>query len=365
MGFICWFFSFLLMANVVTGLMVAQDSLYVTTTSGGASLPFVEPSSLLVILNVALIGMFILLRMEYLQPASRIAAEASRLKLAPASHRYNLKRTAQEFSLLIQHALSLRDEQDKLHRQFTQAQLTIETLMRSHRRLNHGAFHETLHVFRTIQSYAQYLEDMVLAKRADETVRYDYDEVCEAAGNLQFLMEGMSHLLQEDSGTTERRLSMCDAGSVLGQFLVHITPSLERRAMRITSRHFPKELFLYTQEPLLRHLLWALLYVCLRYAEDDSTLNIEGKDGRERVTIRFFVTHSNPAALSVGERDAYLSALTNSDHSIHMFAHALSQHPNMQIASKLAAALNGVVDCVPQGPYCCMLELTLPKLASG
>lgn len=314
-----------------------------------------QPMHLLLLFNVGLISAHIVMRCVYVHPARLILAQAQ--LLTPQA---SLRHTAREFSQLIHAAIALTREHEALRRQLGSAQQHIEQLLHRQHRLQCSAAGETSHVFRTIHLYAQYLEDMVLTKRADADMRYDYDEVCEAATNLQCLMGGMQALLEyENRG--HLLSARCDVGDVLGRFLVQLTPALERRSMRITSHRFPTALPLYTDESLLRHTLWALLYACLRYAEEDSTLHIEGREGATQVTLRFFVTHSNPAALSLGERAAYLSALTNSDHSVHMFAHAVSQHPNLQLAGRIVASLGGTVDCLPQGPYCCMLELCLPS----
>lgn len=351
----------LLSGNIIINLSITCK--FFGTTCGWEQLEglatYIElqPMHLLLLFNAGLITAYVLLRHAYVKPARVILAQAQRLD-PPA--KASLRHTAREFSQLIHVAVTLAREHETLRRQLGHAQQHIEHLLRQQRQLQCGAVGETGHVFRTIHMYAQYLEDMILAKRADADLRYDYDEVCEAATNLQCLMGGMQALLEQES---RGRLlySACDVGDVLGRFLVQITPALERRSMRITSRQFPVRLPIRTDEPLLRHALWALLYACLRYAEEDSTLHIEGREESEQVVLRFFVTHSNPAALSLGEREAYLSALTNSDHSVHMFAHVIGQHPNMQLSARIAAALVGTVDCLPQGPYCCMLELRLPS----
>lgn len=348
-----------LFGNIIINLMIVCDFFGIASgwerLSGLAARLDLEPMHLLLIFNAGLIAAYVLLRREYVYPARLILAQAQ--QLTPQT---SLRHTAREFSHLIHAALTLARDHETLRRQLGGAQQHIEQLLRQQHRLQCGAVGETGHVFRTIHLYAQYLEDMILAKRADADMRYDYDEVCEAAANLQCLMGGMQALLEYES-RGHLFLSRCDVGDVLGRFLVQLTPALERRSMRITSHRFPASLAVCTDEPLLRHALWALLYACLRYAEADSTLHIEGKDEVDEVALRFFVTHSNPAAISLGEREAYLSALTNSDHSVHMFAHVIGQHPNMQLAGRIAAALGGTVDCLPQGPYCCMLEWRLPS----
>jgi len=359
-AFLYRFVGLLLITNLVIAAVVLSHS---STTLAGTWRDFGHRWELLSLLfgllaclNLALLVAFALLRRHYLQPIQQFL-----IRITPVRPQTSLRRAAQDFAQLLHHVCHLDQEQHALRRKLSIAQARLEYLAGTHGQLNHCAVDETYTVFETIQAYAQYLEDMVLAKRADEAVRYDYDEVCEAAGNLHFLMQGMQLLLERDRGLDRSVPLPCDVGKVLGEFLVQSTASLERRSMKLTSRHFPENMTICTHEPLLRHLLWAMLFACVRYAEDDSTLHIEGREGESRVELRFFVSHSNPAALSSGERKAYLAALTNSDHSVHMFTHAISQHPNILIAGKLAAAIGGVIDCIPQGPYCCMLALDLPR----
>jgi len=66
-------------------------------------------------------------------------------------------------------------------------------------------------------------------------VRYDYDEVTEAAHNLRFLIQGMITVVQIETNARALQLQHTDIAFMLSRQLTLLLPVLERRSMRIDS----------------------------------------------------------------------------------------------------------------------------------
>ena len=322
---------------------------------------------MMLLLNILLLLIFYLVYREYIAPAKRIIAESGKLGGLHllGTEMLSFRHAALEFSSFVDNALILAHDREKLTRELSDAHTRIKVLMHSQQGMCHQTLRESQHLFTTIDAYADYLEELVVSDLVEDVVRYDYDEVTEAAQNLRFLIQGMTHVVQIETHIRPLKRQHTDISLLLGRYLMHLTPVLERRAMRVSSLKCSETLPLTSDESVLGHILWAMLTTCLHYAENDTCLHIEGYSSPEHVQLRFFVNVSSPSALSQRERDAYLKALASSEEEVHMFHHTMLQYPNMQLAFRLAEALGGMVACIPEGDYRCVLSITLPHHISA
>ena len=326
----------------------------------------VKPPYEALLLNLLLIALFIIVRREYIVPAKRILAESSKLRghALDESHLLSFRDTALEFSQFVDTAITVADDRNKLLGELNNAHSRIKLLMHSQNGLCHQTLKESQNLFTTIDAYADYLEELVVSDLVEDGVRYDYDEVTEAAGNLRFLIQGMMSVVQIETQMRTLKRQHTDIALLLGRYMMHLTPALERRAMRISSAKCSETLPLASDELILGHILWAMLTTCLHYAENDTCLHIDGFATSDDVQLRFYVNVSSPSTLSTRERDAYLNALAATDENVHMFGHTMQQYPNMQLASRLVQVLAGHIECIPEGDYRCVLALRLPHLPS-
>lgn len=365
----CRFYKrYSLIACVIALLLSSNLFLFalLPQTSGIGSTGQVDASALpyiACVLNGILALLYIVIRREYVLPAHRILEESSKLRgHAPDIQNISFRHTALEFSRFVDNALTIADDRNQLLSELNDAHNRIRLLMHGQQGLCNQTLKESQHLFSTVDAYADYLEELVASDLVKDGVRYDYDEVLDASHNLRFLIQGMLSVVQIETQSRPLKHNRTDIALLLGRYLMHLTPALERRAMRFSSANCAETLPIRCDEALLGHVLWALLTSCLHYAEEDSCLNIEGFATSDDVQLRFYVTVSSPSTLSKRERDAYLNALASMAEQVHMFSHTMQQYPNMQLASRLAQALGGHVECVPEGDYRCVLALRLPHL---
>lgn len=350
---------FLLMQSGVYSLRRANSAL------DPMAMHYLHPAYVIVAINLFLLLLFFILRHEYILPARRIVRESSKLQGSSQAEGTSLRDTAVEFSRFIENALTIVRDRNHLTVELNAAHERIRMLMHGQQGLAHQTLKESQHLFSTIDAYADYLEELVASDLLNDGVRYDYDEVTEASQNLRFLIQGMIHVVQIETQARALKRQHTDISLLLGRYLMHLTPVLERRSMRVSSAKCCETLPLSSDESVLGHALWAMLTTCMRYAEADTCLHIDGRSDAEAVYLRFYVNVSSPSALSSRERDAYLNALATTEDSVHMFHHTMQQYPNFQLAMRLAAALGGSAECVPDGDYCCILTLTLPHPPSA
>lgn len=350
-----YFLAMFLLLNLAF-LFLGQSPIAYQTKAASSSL------YLLGAFNIFLLLLYALVRHEYVLPAERILAESNKLNGQHPCDEMTLsfRHTAEEFSQFVNHALTLADDRNQLLNQLNDAHTHIRILMHGQQGLCHQTLKESQHLFSTIDTYADYLEELVASDLVQDGVRYDYDEVMEASHNLRFLIQGMISVVQIESQSRPLKRQHTDVALLLSRYMMLLTPALERRAMRFNSSQCHATLPLTTDESLLGHVLWALLTTCLHYADDDSCLNIEGASSADTVRLRFYVNICSPERLSRQERNAYLTALTETDEQVHMFCHTMQHYPNMQLAQRLVLVLGGTVECIPENDYRCVLLLTLP-----
>lgn len=317
--------------------------------------------AIVAVFNILLIALYVWVRREFILPAIHILTESTKLNsLFSRASNTSLRSSALEFTCLIDTAVNIAQDRDKLLSDLHSAQTRIQHLMQTQQGMCYQTLSESLHLFTTVDAYAAYLEELVAAELIRDGVREDYDEVTEASQNLRFLIQGMTYVVQIETHLKALKHQHTDISMLLGRLLMQITPILERRAMKINSARCLETLPYMGDETILAHTLCALLTTCMHYAENDTTLHVEGYSHATATELRFFVTVSSPNSLSIQEREAFMKAMESGDDAVHMFHHTMMQYPNMQLAERLASVLGGSVACVTDGDYCCKLSLTLP-----
>ena len=211
--------------------------------------------------------------------------------------------------------------------------------------------------YQNVLAYANHLEQQVREKTLDPDLRYDFDEVCESSFNLKLIAAALGYL---KDGHTPVRVP-CSVADMMQETMLALTPSLDRRAMRLTTAEVDESVHALTDPGVTTQVVWMLLLGIVRYAAEESTLRMRCfyNYGRQRALLSIVVSELAPGAMSPSEREAHL--LRQMQHlSPHMFAETIRVHANIQLASLLLARLDATIEVVPLTSYACEICLSLP-----
>lgn len=236
------------------------------------------------------------------------------------------------------------------------AQRLITQLDAQQHALIHSSSREMSEQYRSVLSYAHYLDDHIRRHASDTQLRYDFDDVCESGFNLRLIAQSLELL-----GAAPPTLVAIPVTDLLHQTVIALAPSLERRAMKLSSLGTDEQVQIRTDLPSLAHAVWIMLLGIIRYAAAESTLRLRClpvEDGRT-VLLSIVVSELAPGALSPEERHAYLERQLQ-HLTPHMFAETIRQHGNLQLAELLIARLQGRIHVLPLSSHACEISLFLP-----
>ncbi len=244
----------------------------------------------------------------------------------------------------------LTGELETARRVLAQCTLQQQAMLRTTRR-------EIVTQYQSVLSYANYLDEHIQRRTAEPELRFDFDDVCESSFTLK-LISGALELLGQPAET--RRLPVTLA-AMMQQTMLALAPSLDRRAMQLTTAEVDESVVASSDPALLTHAIWMMLLGLIRYAADESTLRMRCLYDRERkqALLSIIISELAPAAMSSDERAAHL--VRQMQHgSPHMFAETIRIHGNLQLAELLLHRLDATLTVVPLSAYACEICLRLP-----
>lgn len=217
---------------------------------------------------------------------------------------------------------------------------------------------ELIEQYHSVVAYASYLDEHISSHQGDAQLRYDFDDVCESGFNLKLIAQSLELLRQDQCKPVPVPLA-----SLLQQTLIALAPSLERRAMQLSTSGVEEDLQACADLPLLAHALWMLLLGTIRYAAAESTLRlrcVRSQDNSHAI-LSIVISELAPGQLTPEERHAHL--LRQMQHmSPHMFAETIRMHANAQLAEMMLAATGGQLQVLPITPHACEISLILPRI---
>ena len=299
-------------------------------------------------LNTAAIGLALLWRERRLQPwvrFSRLLPPAGttgtllyRLRLANDVARDHASRSrALQYELDVARQLLRRNAQQQ------------EVLMGSLTR-------EIRQQYQHVLSYAHYLDEHIARQHRDRQLRYDLDDLCESGFNLKLIAQSLELL----RGHTPR-LERVVLSDLLQQTMLTLAPALERRSMQLDTAGTNDQTAALADQQLLTNAAWMVLLGIIRYAADESTLQLrcwqDAATGRSLLGIT--ISELAPGQLSPEERHAHL--LRQLEHATpHMFAETIRLHANVQLAGWMLERSGGHAEVRPLSAYACEIVLCLP-----
>lgn len=214
---------------------------------------------------------------------------------------------------------------------------------------------ELIEQYRSVLSYAHYLDEHIRSHQGDAQLRYDFDDVCESGFNLKLIAQSLELLR-----THTPHMAPVPLETLLQQTVIALAPSLERRVMKLSTAGVENEVVAATDIQLLSHAVWMMLLGTIRYAAAESTLRlrcIAGKDGQAIISIG--INELEPGQLSPQERHAHM--LRQLQHTTpHLFAETIRAHANAQLAGMMLSRVGGVLSVLPISTHACEISLILP-----
>lgn len=211
--------------------------------------------------------------------------------------------------------------------------------------------------YQNVLSYAHYLEGLVAEKTLDPDLRFDFDDVCESSFNLKLIAGALAYLKEGETPV----VAPCSLAALMQQTMLALAPSLDRRAMRLTTAEVDESVLAATDPSVMMQVVWMLMLGIVRYAADESTLRMRCfyNHTRERAMLSIVVSELAPGTMSLAEREAHL--MRQLQHlSPHMFAETIRIHANMQLANLLLSRLDAYAEVVPLTSHACEICLSLP-----
>lgn len=258
----------------------------------------------------------------------------------------------------IQQVLFAYVEQHDMEYQLEQTRKRLQQFEREQSYLHQLTGREIGAQYKHILVYAQYLEERILARRVDPSVRDDYDNVCEQAYNLQLITYAIG-LLQ--TNVASHPIEPIALSQMMQNILIDITAMLDRRAMKLNSKTWEEALHIESNPSLLQASLMLTLLGTIRLAEDDSVLSLSALNTNRAVHLRIRVNLMRPGALTEAERYAFLEqCIYGRSTHMSMFASTLKQHANIQLANLLAARIGASINVEPVDSHACDVVIELP-----
>lgn len=265
------------------------------------------------------------------------------------------------FKALCRELRQLTDNAIETHRMQMQLKMRLESQQKKLGEYEaHVPFKSELKgMFEQVRAYSQMLEYSVAKNRTDPDLREAFDELSEHCVNLQLLTRGLDVLQQRR--IFENANMHTNPASAMSGLLLSLSTALERRNMSLSTLAWDEKVTAKIDPSLLELVMWLVLLGAIRYAEDESTLNLSCEpDYTTGCTyITCLITELAPLSMLAEERLAFMEEKSKYQNA-HMFAHTLAGNTNYILANKLAAKAGATLNVHPLTQTSCLVELVLP-----
>ncbi len=326
--------------------------------------PIVHLLAVWLAINVLTVAAFVAIRQWVLVPLSSIAAQLHQLRSTyheessiAISSPLQVARIAGEVGRFIGFAVEQYRKQAELEAELAQSHKIIAQFSLEQETLLSSTNREIASQYRSVLSYANYLEEQILANKLDPNLRYDLDDVCESSFNLKLIAGALTMLNQ----APPMESNAVPIAPLMQQTMLALAPALDRRSMKLTTAEVDLSVMAQGDAATVTHILWMMLLGMIRYAADESTLRIRSLYNRTRThaIMSIVVSELSAGQLTADERENHL--IRQIQHlTPHMFAETIRIHANAQLADLLLQRLSGTIHVQALTTTSCEICVTLP-----
>lgn len=353
---------FLLVPNVLLALHYE--------TSLGTQLPNTNVSvsthdyALWALINCAIVALLFVMRQWIVRPLSRISQHLKQVRTT-----YSEMGEDSDFSILnVWHiasdvgrfagfALEYYRRYQEVSLALEQSRHVITRFAMEQEAILNSTNREIATQYRSVLSYANYLEVQIVNNKLDPSLRYDLDDICESSFNLKLIAGSLSML----SAPLKVELGNVPLAPLMQQTMLALAPALDRRSMKLTSAEVDMSVAAHGDPGTLAQILWMMLLGMIRYAADESTLRLRclhNREGTEAI-LSVVISELSPNRMSENERGDHLARQL--EHlTPHMFAETIRIHGNVQLADLLIQRLGGNISVLPLTITSCEICMVLP-----
>ena len=315
--------------------------------------------------NLALLVLLLLMREIVIRPLQRMGLALHQVRQAYGHDAsitpfpiMSIRGAASELGRFAGFALEQYRKQHEVSQELAQARGMIARFAAEQHMLLTSTHHEITTQYQSVLTYANYLEERILARQLDPSIRFDFDDICESSFNLKLIAGGLGMLARPP----EEALEVVPIATVMQQTMLTLAPALDRRAMKLTTSDVDENVLARSDAGVLIHVLWMMLLGMIRYAANESTLRMRALHSRDGNHVLMSIVISELAAetLSEAERAEFLLH-RHSLRTPHLFAQTVRAHANVQLAEMLLKTISARIVVEPLTSFACELCVYLPS----
>lgn len=294
--------------------------------------------TLLFFFNMAALALYLLIRHRILRPVSQALAVMIPSAAAQAGRPPIIEEPLGQLSKLAEHYQEMRTqlaEKEALIANFAEV---MQQLQSQQQRFLQASGSEMGGMFQAVRGYASHLEECILQQKLDPDAAYDFDDVREMGDNLQHLSQCFLAFTQTDTAKVEA----ADPDRILRQTLLQLEPMIERRNLTL---QLERGRDVWVMQPAAQSWVSALhramLYAAIRYAEDESHLQLWQKSEGETLEIRFEVSRFKQSTLPPEDQDFGMFMPSLRQDMTSTIERLFEHHANIMLAEAISTKLHG------------------------
>ena len=270
-------------------------------------------------------------------------------------HSLPLPRTMQRIGEVMH---GLQDRLAMQEAQLAHTRFMLDALNHQQQQLLRSSSDELSQTYRAIHDFATYLEERMSAQAKDPDAPYLFDDVREMGMNLQFLSSAFLRVCEIRSGQTQLHRSEVNPAVLLEGVVQQLADAMERRNLQleIDNRQAGEVL---ADAHLLSLILWALMYLAVRHAEDESTIAIRLTRSTRGLDITLSLSRYRATMLPSYQRDFSHFIRSLSFHEMSAMLALMRGHVNALMLESFLALCAGELSIEPEGTHGIGLQLVM------
>lgn len=316
--------------------------------------------SVLLITNLGVALVYRLIAYALIKPLRQMQAalqQHSTIGARQLTTGLNLTRLVQDIHRLSEAAHDYYTQNYLRARELEEVRQSMQSLIEQHTLLMNVTERESRQHYQSVMTYAHHLEERIIAKQADASLRFEFDDTCESSFALALITNALFQLNSNASCTYVE----VPLAQMLQNTLLKLSAALDRRNMRLDSYHVDTTTIAHADIHLVQLAVWVMLLGAVRYAQDESILKLRtltSSDGKSAI-LSIIISELSPGVMTEDERADYLERMLHHT-SPHLFAQAIQNHANIVLANALLNRTGGGAVVSPLTSMSCEIAITLP-----